>query len=119
MLSDTMFQKTMDFATGANTHYYQVPYRCTLADVRGIVQADPGDDQTITVSGGATVSTTTTTLGVLTFGSSIAPGAVGEWAADATTGKTILEAGHFIKLVTSAGAAAQCDLSIELNPYAN
>lgn len=114
MISDTMFQKVIDFAAGAVTHYMIVPYRCTLRSVTGIVQADPGDGETITL----TESVNSTALGVLTFGSTIAAGAEGTWVADTTDGDHVLEEGELIKFVTSAAAAAQCDLNIELDPYA-
>lgn len=112
------FTHTITFATGAVTEYFRVPYRCTLRGVSGVVQADPGDAETITVTGGATVATATTALGTLTFGTDIAAGATGTWAANATTGSTVLEAGAFLKLVTSAAAAAKCDMIIELDPFA-
>lgn len=118
MISDIMFQHHTAFAAGATTTYFQVPYRCKLRDVAGIVQADPGDAETVTVTGGATAATATTALGTLTFGTDIAAGAVGTWAADGSTGNTILEEGHFLKFVTSAAAAANLDLNIELDPYA-
>lgn len=118
MDQDIHFQKAIAFAAGALTTYFYVPYRCTLRAISGIVQGDPGDAETVTVTGGATVATATTALGVLTFGTDIAAGAIGTWAADATTGDTVLEAGSYLKFVTSAAAAAVCDLDIELDPYA-
>lgn len=118
MDQDINFQKAIAFATGAGTTFFQVPYRCTVREITGIVQADPGDDETVTVTGGATAATATTAIGVLTFGSDIAAGAVGTWGADASTGDTVLEAGSYLKLVTSAAAAAVCDINIELDPYA-
>jgi hypothetical protein len=117
MDQDINFQHHTAFASGASTTYFQVPYRCTLRKVSGIVQADPGDAETVTVTGGATAAAATA-LGVLTFGTDIAAGAVGVWAADATTGNTVLEAGSFLKFVTSTGDAAVCNLNIELDPYA-
>lgn len=112
MLSDTMFQKSISFAESAVTEYFAVPYRCTVRKVSGIVQADPGDAETITF----TVNSSGDSLGVLTFGSDIAAGAVGEYTRSDDT--VILEEGDIIKIVTSAGAAAACDLNIELDPYA-
>lgn len=117
MDSNIHFTHTIAFAAGAVTEYFRVPYRCTLRGVSGIVQADPGDGETITVTGGATVAAATA-LGTLTFGTDIAAGAIGTWAADATTGTTVLESGSYLKLVTSAAAAAKCDLIIELDPFA-
>jgi phosphoribosylaminoimidazole (AIR) synthetase len=118
MDQDLNFQHRMAFAAGAKTSYFQVPYRCTLRKVSGIVQADPGDAETVTVTTEPTVGGTSAALGTLTFGTDIAAGAVGTWAADATTGATVIEKGEFIKFVTSAGADADLDLNIELDPYA-
>lgn len=118
MYFDTTLQHKTAFAAGATTTYLTVPYRCTFRNLTGIVQGDPGDAETLTVTGGATAATATTALGVLTFGTDIAAGATGTWAADATTGETILEEGYFLKFVTSAAAAADCDLNIELDPHA-
>ena len=118
MISDNSMQHQTAFAAGATTTYLSVPYRCTLRDITGIVQADPGDAETITVTGGATVAAATTALGVLTFGTDIAAGATGTWAANSSTGDTVLEAGHILKFVTSAASAANVDLNIELDPHA-
>ena len=117
MDSSIHFTHSITWATGAVTENFQVPYRCTLRKITGVCQADIGDAQTVTVTGGNAVGATTA-LGVLTWGSTIAAGAVGTWATNATTGGTVLEAGHYLKLVTSAGAAGKVDLLIELDPYA-
>jgi len=117
MDQDIHFQHPTAFATAATTTYFQVPYRCTIRKISGIVQADPGDDETITVTGGATVAAATN-LGILTFGETIAAGAVGSWVADATDGGTVLEEGSFLKFVTSDASAAVVNLDIELDPYA-
>lgn len=114
MDQDIHFQKTIAFAAGATTEFFRVPYRCTLRDINGVVQADPGDAETITF----TESVNSTALGVLTFGTDIAAGALGTWAADSTDGDHVLEAGELIQAVTSAASAASCDLNIELDPYA-
>ena len=112
MDQDIRFQHVIDF--GAVTHYFIVPYRCTLRNVTGIVQGDPGDADTVTF----TENSAGTALGVLLFGSTIAAGAVGTWTADTTDGAHVLAAGELIKIVTSAAATVQCDLDIELDPYA-
>jgi len=118
MISDSSFQHSAAFAAGALTTYFIVPYRCTLRDLTGIVQADPGDDETVTVTTEPTVGGTGIDLGVLTFGNDIAAGAVGAWVADTTTGDTVVEAGAFLKFVTTAAATAILDINIELDPYA-
>jgi len=117
MDQDINFQKAIAFASGALTTYFYVPYRCTLRSISGIVQADPGDGETVTVTYGTTVAAATA-MGTLTFGTDIAAGAIGTWAADATTGDTVMAAGSYLKFVTSAAATAVCDLNIELDPYA-
>ena len=120
MDQDIMFQHHCEFASGAGTTtYFQLPYRCTLRNLKGIVQGDPGDDETVTVTYGTTVAGATTAMGVLTFGNDIAAGAVGTWVADATYGETVMAADGYLKFVPSSGAAAAiCDLNIELDPYA-
>ncbi|MBI9090146.1 MAG: hypothetical protein JEZ12_13100 [Desulfobacterium sp.] len=112
MDQDLNYQKQISFASGAVTEFFQVPYRCTVREVRGIVQADPGDSQTITF----TKKGTGEPLGVLTFGDTIAPGAVSTYVSEAT-GRFVLEQGDIIQMVTSAGTAAACDLNLELDPY--
>lgn len=117
---DIFFQHQTAFATGADTTtYLQLPYRCTMRDLKGIVQDDPGNGETITVTYGATIATATTAIGVLTFGTDIAAGAVGAWVADSTDGETVMAEDGYLKFVASTGAGvATCDLNIELDPYA-
>jgi hypothetical protein len=112
------FEHAIDFAAGAVTEYFVVPYDCTLRDVAGVAQGAIGDDETVTVTTEPTVGGTSTTLGVLTFAGTVAAGDVGAWVADTTDGGHKLFAGEFIKLVTSAGSAAKVNLTIELDPYA-
>ncbi len=110
--------KKLDFqvtgATGAaTTVYITAPCRCIITNVMASCDADPGDAETITFSSGATA------VGVLTYGSTIAAGAVGTYAADATNGQTIFAEGAAIKIVvTQLTAAATFRGSIELDPYA-
>lgn len=118
MDQDIHFQHTTAFAAGAATTYFRIPYRCTVRDINAIVQADPGDAETITVTHEPTVGGDSTAIGTLTFGSDISAGAVATWAANSSTGDTVLEGGGFLKFVTSAAAAANCDIDIELDPYA-
>jgi hypothetical protein len=123
MDQDIHFQHSTAFASGAVTTYFgPLPYDCTLRAVTGIVQDDPGDNKTITITGGGTVASgaagATNALGTLTFASSISAGATGTWEADATTGGMTLLAGSILKAVTSEASAADVDLDIELDPYA-
>ena len=122
MDQDIHFQHSTAFASGATTTYFDLPYTSTLRNVTGIVQADPGDAETVTITGGGTVASgaagAINTLGVLTFGTTIAAGAKGTWEADSTNGGMTLLAGSILKMVTTAASAAVCDLDIELDPYA-
>lgn len=114
-----MFPKAkLDFsllgsASAAATFYIPVPARCTVKNIQAACSVDPGDADTITISKGDT------TVGVLTYGTDIAAGATGVFAADATHGETIFEAGEVIKVVISqlAAAATFCG-SIVLDEYA-
>jgi hypothetical protein len=102
-------------STAASYSYFRVPYRCTLRDLQGTIQGDIGDAQTLTAS----VLSNSHALGVLTFGSTIAAGAIGTWVADATYGDEVLEADEVIKLTGSAtGAAHDIAIDCELDPYA-
>lgn len=124
MLTDIYIHHKTAFASGSTMNTYRIiPYDCTLRNVTGIVQADPGDDETVTITGGGAVASgisgATNALGTLTFGSAISSGATGTWAADATTGSMTLLAGSILKMASSSGsAAADCDLTIELDPHA-
>ena len=95
------------------TFYIPVPTRCTVKSVQAACSVDPGDADTITIT------KATTAIGVLTYGTDIAAGATGTYAADATTGQTIFEAGDVIKVVISTlGAAATFCGYIVLDEYA-
>ena len=117
MDQDIHFQHRTAFASGAATTYFRLPYRCTVADINAIVQGDPGDDQTITVTHEPTVGGTSTTIGTITFDSDIAAGATASLV-KGDDGNTVLGEGEFLKFVTSAASAADVDIDIELDPYA-
>jgi len=102
------------FASGAATQYFIAPFRCTLNDVSGVVQADPGDAETVTFKDGAGGNS----LGVLTFGTDIAAGAKGTYVPDTTYGSTVLEEGDLIEIVTSTAADAVCDMFLKLDENA-
>jgi len=98
---------------GAVVMYWEVPYACTFRDLKGCVNADPGDSETITVYN----ATQSKTLGVLAFGDDIAAGAKGTWTADATYGNTVCAAGDVLTFTfTQLTAAATAQLIIELDP---
>jgi hypothetical protein len=113
-----MFPKKIDFnllgATGAATTFYAViPTRCTVKGMQAACSADPGDAETITIKSGAN------TVGVLTYGTGIAAGAKGTYAADSTYGETVFAAEGVITIVISqlTAAATFCGY-IELDEYA-
>lgn len=113
-----MFPKSkIDFcllgATSAATFYIPVPSRCTIKKMQAACSADPGDGETITLLDGSN------TVGVLTYGTDIAAGATGSYAANATYGETVFEAGDVITVTISAltAAATFCG-SIEFDEFA-
>jgi len=118
MDQDIIRHHALAFAAGALTTYKRIPYRCTIRDIVAVVQADPGDAETITVTYGATAATASTAIGIVTFGTDIAAGALGTWTANSTTGDTVCAEGGFLKFVTTAASAAAVDMDIEFDPYA-
>jgi len=88
-------------ATGStSSHYFPAPYRCIVKELDVAPGVDPGDAETVTVK------KSTTTVGVLTFGTDIAAGASGAYVADATNGYTVFEKGDNIILECSQLTAA-------------
>ncbi len=112
MDSNLSFQLQHAFASGAIVTYFPAPYRCTVRDVVACVQADPGDGETLTFANGSD------TLGVATFGTTIAAGALATWVADATNGNKVLAEGDLIKITSSTATAADCIINLELDPIA-
>ena len=113
-----MFPKSkLDFcllgATSSVSFYIPVPTRCTVKAAQAACSADPGDAETITFRDGSN------TVGVLTYGTDIAAGATGTYAANATYGETVFEAGDVITVTISAltAAATFCGY-IEIDEYA-
>ena len=120
MDQDIQFQHKTGIAAGAGTTtYFQLPYRCTVRNLKGIIQGTIGSDETATVTGEATVGGASTNIGVLTF-SAGAAGTVGAWVADVTDGDTVLAKDSFLKFVMSTVGSddVDCNLNIELDPYA-
>ena len=118
MISDSYFQKTIDWAAAAiATAYMIVPYRCKLSDITAICQDSIDAGETITVTYGTTIAAATA-IGVMTMATGA--GGEGTWVLDVTTGDTVLEADGYLKFLTtdSAGAVSQCDINIKLDPYA-
>ena len=105
--------RQVDWATGGTQdHYVVVPYECTVRTALATCDADPGDGDTITIAYGAT------TIGVVTFGSSIAAGATGTYAVDASGKDTRVPAGGVLKITMSQSDAAVAGyLSIQLDEY--
>ena len=88
-------------ATNADTVFYiPVPSKCTVLTAQAACSADPGDGETIVFASGST------NVGTLTFGTDIAAGATGTYAADATNGETVFSAGGSIKATISTLTAA-------------
>ena len=93
--------------------YFRVPYKCTVRNLRVTVQADPGDAQTVTITGGGQ------TIGVTTLGSGIAAGAYAELTKNATYGDTILAKNDLLTLTANQVATvADYVLDLELDPKA-
>lgn len=100
-------------SSAAATFYIPVPVRCTVKTAQAACSVDPGDAETITLADGSN------TVGVLTFGTDIAAGATGTYAADATYGETIFDAGDVIKVtITQLTAAATFSGYIEIDEFA-
>lgn len=113
-----MVPKKIDFcllgATGGTaTFYIPAPARCNIIRAQAACSVDPGDGETITLEKGAN------TVGVLTFGTDIAAGAVGVYAANATHGESIFDENEVIKVTISqlTAAATFCGY-IEIDEYA-
>ena len=99
------------------TYYVQAPFACQIHTVRATAQdSDIGDADTVTIKD----STGTYTIGVATFGSTIAAGAKATYAADGTYGDTDFEKDEVIQVVVSALDASgdRVVVEIELDPYA-
>lgn len=111
MLSNCVFPIRIGFDTGAQTYYMPAPYKCTVRNAWGILDGDPGDDDTITIRSG------TTAVATLTFGATVAAGDVAVFARDATNGDTEFAEGAGINFLTSAAAAADAMVMIELDPH--
>ena len=97
---------------GASTFYIPAPFDLQIKGVQAACSADPGDGETLTFSENSNE------IGVLTFGSSIAAGATGTYAADSTYGNKTVDAGDVIKVViTQLTAAATFSGYIDVDPY--
>ncbi len=92
---------------------FPCPYKCTVRDLIGCVNIDPGDDETVTV----TNATQAKTLGVLLFGNDIAANALGVWTADVTNGN-LVNAKNDVLVFTGSdcAAAAVVTMVLELDP---
>jgi len=115
MLTSNVLQIGPVGTDSEQTYYIEVPYRCTILDVRATAQnSDIGDADTVTVLSDST------TVGVATFGTDIAAGAMATYVADTTNGKTVFAANTTVKVVVSALDASgdRVHVAIELDPYA-
>ena len=100
-------------ATGGGVSaYIPVPFDCKILGMQASPDADPGDAETLTLSEDSQ------TIGVLTFGSDIAAGATGTYAADSTYGTKQVNAGDVLKITCSTlTAAATFKGYIDIDPY--
>ena len=104
------------WANGAASYSIIInPYKCTLKNVVAMVAVDPGDSDTLTITavGGSE------TLGVYTYGTTLAAGSTGTWVADTTNGDHVLTALEGILITGSNGAAAGVStILVEFDPHA-
>jgi len=114
MDEDIRFPVHLLGVAGVETLPFICPYRCTVRDLIGVVDADPGDDETVTL----TNNTQSVTLGVLLFGNDIAANTAHvSWTPDATNGNTVCEEGDILLFTTSDCAAiAVFNMILELDP---
>lgn len=97
---------------GAVDFYIPAPFDLQIKGVQAACSAYPGDGETLTFVENAQ------TIGVLTFGSGISPGATGTYAADATYGTKTVDAGDAIKItISQLTAAATFSGYIDVDPY--
>lgn len=122
MDQDLRFQAALSGDTSGGSAYFAVPYRCTVRDIRGTLQASTGSTSAIDVT--VTELTSSGSIGTVGFAASsgsLAAGAVGSFSRDNSGGSTILAANTVLKLdvlaaQVSGSFAAVVD--IELDPYA-
>ena len=113
MDEDIRFVINVEGIVGVAYTAFPCPYACTFRDLKGVVNIDPGDDETITV----TNATQVTTVGVLLFGSDIAANALGAWTADVTSGEIVIAKDDILVFTSSDCTAAACfTLIAELDP---
>ena len=119
MDQDITFQINHKAMSAAAYSYIFAPYRCTVRNVIATTQADPGDSKAITVTTWNASSAFSTTIGTYTYAASLATPALGTWAANASTGNTVIEADKPLRFAT-ASCASSCNIhiSVELDPYA-
>lgn len=110
MFADITSQVQGAFASGSTTERVVVRYPCVVRDADAVVNADPGDNETIEIKKESTL------IGTLTFGESIAAGATATYTPDPDHGNDVIEKGDVLSFVTSAAAAAPYHLTIEYDP---
>ena len=100
---------------GAASYAFQAPFGCVVTDAYVTAQnSDIGDADTVTIK------KSTTTVGVATFGSTIAAFAKATYVPDSTSGNTAYAAGDNILVDVSALDAAgdRVNVTLVLDPYA-
>ena len=116
MYQSPFFQINLLSANGSTAEAYLIaPFDCIVQNVIATLQGDPGDSDVITV----TELGDSTTLGTITFGTTLA---VGDdqvsYVKDTTNGDHKVLAGETIRFQLSAAtAAANIHLNVELDPF--
>jgi hypothetical protein len=115
MLTPTMFQIQFTTSQGGTTYgYLRAPYACKIRDLLVVCQADPGDDDVVSVLSDAQ------TIGTCTFDAAVDVGeAAGAYAPDTTYGDTQFAAGDLIRIscTTTATAAVGLWCNLTLDPF--
>ena len=116
MISDITIQRSHSFTGSSATAFYLTPLRkrSTIRNVRGVANTTGfSAGRTVTLQYGASSKT----LGVLSFPTAAVTAAT--WAANASYGTDVLDAGTIIKCTPSSAAGSIVgNIEVELDPYA-
>ena len=113
MDEDIRFTINIAGIVGVAITAFPAPYDCMFRDLIGVINIDPGDDETVTV----TNATQATTVGVMTWAGETTANDMGVWVADTTDGNTKIAQNDILVFTTSDCTAAACfTLIAELDP---